>query len=155
MEERSLAKVDELTPSTKQVNLLVKVLSMGDRKTIDSKYGGSRDLVEAVVGDETAVVTMTLWDDQIDQVAEDDVLEIDNGYVSLVRGHMRLNVGKYGSFKTSEEDIQEVRTDVDLSEREYETDRYSSRRGGRHSGSYGGGGQRRESRGRSQGRRRY
>ncbi len=161
MEERSIAKVDELTPSTKQVDLLVKVLSLGDRKTIDSKFGGSRDLVEAVVGDETGTVIMTLWEDQIDEVAQDDVLTIDNGYVSLVRGHMRLNVGKYGSFKPSEDEMPEVNTDVDVSDREYETDRYSSRRGGRDRssssdrGAYGGGRPRRDNRRQGRGRRRY
>lgn len=155
MQEDMKAKVDELTPSTKQVDLLVKVLSLGDRRTIDSKYGGSRDLMEARVGDETATVTMTLWDDQIDEVDEDDVLEIDNGYVSLVRGHMRLNVGKYGSFSTSDEDIPEVNTGVDMSEREYEDDRSRSRRGGGSSGSYGGNRPRRDDQKRSRGRRRF
>ncbi len=155
MEERSKAKLDELTPSMRQVDVLVKVLSLGDRKTIGSRYGNSRDLVEAVVGDETATVTMTLWDDQIDRVAEDDVLSVDNGYVSLVRGHMRLNVGKYGSFKSSDQDIADVKTEVDMSEREYETDRYTSRRGGSTSGSYGGGGPRRRKERRPRGRRKY
>lgn len=153
-----MSKVDELTPATKQVDLLVKVLSLGDRRTIDSKYGGSRDLVEAVVGDETATVTMTLWDDQIDQIDEDHVLEIDNGYVSLVRGRMRLNVGKYGSFKQSDEEMAEVNTDVDMSDREYESDRGPRRSGGRsggRSGSYGGGGPGRRKERRPRGRRRY
>ncbi len=159
MEERSITKVDELTPSSKQVDVLVKVLSMGERKTIDSKFGGSRDLVEAVVGDETATVIMTLWGDQIDRVAQENVLAIDNGYVSLVRGHMRLNVGKYGSFEESDEEIAEVNTSVDMSEREYETDRYRRGGGGRSSfgdsGSRGRGGPRRDSRRQGRGRRRY
>ncbi|MFQ5553296.1 MAG: single-stranded DNA-binding protein, partial [Thermoplasmata archaeon] len=123
MEEKNLVKVDELTPASKNADVTVKVLSLGERKTIDSKFGGSRDLVEATVGDETATVILTLWGDQIDGVAQDDVLEIDNGYVSLVRGHMRLNVGKYGSFKKSDEEIPEVNTSVDRSADEYESDR--------------------------------
>lgn len=147
METTSLKKIDELTPGTKQVDLRVKVLSLGDRKTIDSKYGGSKDLVEAVVGDETGTVIMTLWEDQIDRVAEDGTLAIDNGYVSLVRGHMRLNVGKYGSFKPSDDDIEEVNTSVDMSDREYESDRNGPRRGG--------GGPRRDNPRPSRGRRRY
>lgn len=142
-----MKKIDELTPGTKQVDLHVKVLSLGDRKTIDSKYGGSKDLVEAVVGDETGTVIMTLWEDQIDRVAEDRTLAIDNGYVSLVRGHMRLNVGKYGSFKPSDDEIEEVNTSVDMSDREYESDRNRPRGGG--------GGPRRDNPRPSRGRRRY
>ena len=115
MEEKNLVKVDELTPASKNADMTVKVLSLTDRKTIDSKFGGSRELVEATVGDETGTVILTLWGEQIEGVAEDDVLEIDNGYVSLVRGHMRLNVGKYGSFKKSDQEIAEVKMSVDKS----------------------------------------
>ncbi|MFQ5918456.1 MAG: single-stranded DNA-binding protein [Thermoplasmata archaeon] len=150
MEEKNLVKVDELTPASKNADVTVKVLSLGERKTIDSKFGGSRDLVEATVGDETGTVILTLWGDQIDGVSQDDILEIDNGYVSLVRGHMRLNVGKYGSFKRSDQEIGEVNTSVDKSADEYEQERRPPRGGGR---SYGGG-----SRGgqkKSRGRRRY
>lgn len=161
MEERSIAKVDRLTPGSKQVDVLVKVLSLGDRKTIDSKYGGSKDLVEAVVGDETATVIMTFWEDQIDRVAQDKVLNVENGYVSLVRGHMRLNVGKYGSFTESDEEIEEVNSSVDISERQYESERRDSRGGGGgrssfgRGGSQGGGGPGRDNRRQSRGRRRY
>ncbi len=160
MEERSIKKVDELTPASKQADVLVRVLSLGDRKTIDSKFGGSRDLVEAVVGDETGTVILTLWGDQIDEVAQDDVLDIENGYISLVRGHMRLNVGKYGSFKKSDEEISEVNESVDMSAQEYERERrdFGRGRGGGSSyggrQSYGGGRSRRDDRRRGGGRRR-
>lgn len=156
-----MTKVDELTPGTKQVDVRVKVLSLGDRKTIDSKYGGSKDLVEAVVGDETATVILTLWEDQIGRVEQDRVLDVNNGYISLVRGHMRLNVGKYGSFKDADDGIEEVNTSVDMSAREYESDRSGPRRGGgggssfRGRGSAGGGGPRRDNRRPPRGRRKY
>ncbi|MCJ2531348.1 MAG: single-stranded DNA-binding protein [Candidatus Thermoplasmatota archaeon] len=157
MEEKNLVKVDELTPASKNADVTVKVLNLSERKTIDSKFGGSRDLVEATVGDETGTVILTLWGEQIDAAAQDDVLEITNGYVSLVRGHMRLNVGKYGAFKKVDEEIPEVKTSVDKSADEYEQERRPSRGGGSYGG--GGGGGRGRPRGnqpsRSRGRRRY
>lgn len=133
-QEVSFSKVKDLNPSTKQTNLIAKVLSMGERRSISSKFGGSRNLCEAVVGDETGIVTLSLWEDQIGQVAQGDVLQVNNGYVSLVRGHMRLNVGKYGTFQKSEQDIPEVNEENDLSAAEHESPRRESR------GGYGGGG---------------
>ncbi len=121
---------------------------MGERRSIDSKFGGSRNLCEAVVGDETGTVILSLWEDQIDQVSEGDVLQVNNGYVSLVRGHMRLNVGKYGSFKKSDQEIAEVNTSVDRSADEYESDRRPPRGGSYGGGSRGRGNQQRRSRGR-------
>jgi ssDNA-binding replication factor A large subunit len=43
-EEESFAKVKDLTPSMDGVNLFAKVLNTGERRSIDSKFGGWRDL---------------------------------------------------------------------------------------------------------------
>src|SRR2546427_209950 len=103
-------------------------------------------------------------------------VHIDNGYVTLVRGHIRLNVGKYGTMAKSEQLIENVNTALDVSAVEYEREpRYRSggysgerreRSGGgerqfefgtfsgnRSGGSSGGGGRDRDRRDR--GRRRY
>src|SRR3970040_2092090 len=100
-QEVAFSKVKDLSPSSKQVNLIAKVVQVGEKRRIESKFGSSRDLCEAVVGDETGTVILSLWDGQIGQAGEGDVLQGKNGYVNPVRGHMRLNVGKYGSFVKS------------------------------------------------------
>ena len=71
-----------------------------------------------------------------------DVVLVDNGYVSLVRGHMRLNVGRYGSLAKSDQPIGEVNQTLDMSQQEFESERRSFGGGGfrdRGSGGYGGG----------------
>jgi len=139
-DEKPLTKVKDLTPEAKQTNVLVKVVSKGERRTIDSKFGGSRQLAEAVVGDETGTILLSLWEDQIDSVGAGETVMIDNGYVSLVRGHMRLNVGKYGSFQKTETQIPEVNTAVDLSAQEFERPQRYERRSFGYGGSDFGGG---------------
>ncbi|HKZ23581.1 MAG TPA: single-stranded DNA-binding protein [Thermoplasmata archaeon] len=130
--DKTMTKVKDLTPSSKQVNVLVKVVGFSEEREITSKFGEARKLVEATVGDETGTVLLTLWNDQIGQVAKDETLLIDNGYVTLVRGHIRLNVGKYGSMAKSEQAIEPVSTALDVSAVEYEREpRYRS-------GGYGG-----------------
>ena len=136
--EKVFTKVKDLSPSTKQVNVKAKIVSVGEKRQIESRFGGARSLAEAVIGDETATVILSLWEDQINTVGENDTVVIDNGFTSLVRGHLRLNVGKYGSLTKSEEQIPEVNTKVDISAIEHEREpRYSSMGGG---GGYGGGG---------------
>ena len=119
-QEAALSKVKDLGPSTKQVSLLARVVSMGERRTIDSKFGGSRTLCEAVVGDETGTVILTLWEAQIGQLGAADVVQVNNGYVSLVRGRIRLNVGKYGSLEKVAREVPEVNKGNDLSAAEHE-----------------------------------
>ena len=97
-----------------------KVVSVGQLRRIDSKFGGSLTLCDAVVGDETGTVVLSLWEGQIDGVADGDILQVNNGYVSLVRGHMRLNVGKYGSLETVTREVPEVNKANDPSAAEHD-----------------------------------
>ncbi len=118
-------KVKDLTPETKSVNLTVKVVSVNEPEAVPSRGGGVRHVTEARVGDETATVVMSLWEKQSEGISEGTVLRIENGYVSLVRGHMRLNVGKYGRMNVSKTSIEQVNTEENLSE----VDHASSRQG--------------------------
>ncbi|MEM0128887.1 MAG: single-stranded DNA-binding protein [Thermoplasmata archaeon] len=135
--EKTLTKVRDLTPSSKQVNVLAKVLSVGEPKEVMGKFGDARKVAEAVVGDDTATIILSLWNDQIGSIAKDETVLIDNGYVSLVRGHMRLNVGRYGNLTKSTEGITEVNQSLDMSQQEFESERRSFGGGGSR---YGGGG---------------
>ncbi|HUZ80093.1 MAG TPA: single-stranded DNA-binding protein [Thermoplasmata archaeon] len=144
MTDKPLTKVRDLTPSSKQVNVLAKVLNVGEAKEVMGKYGDPRKVAEAVVGDETATIILSLWNEQIGAIAKDEVVLIDNGYVSLVRGHMRLNVGRYGNLNKSTESIAEINNSLDMSQQEFESERRSYGGGGgggyRDRGGGGGGG---------------
>lgn len=74
-------KVDTLKPRARNLNLIVKVVGVGEPRTVRSRRDGSEHRVaEALVGDETGCVLLSLWDDQIDAFGEGDVFEIRNGY---------------------------------------------------------------------------
>jgi replication factor A1 len=158
--EKTLTKVRDLTPSSKQVNVHAKVMNVGEPKEVMGKYGDPRKVAEAVIGDDTATITLSLWNEQIGTIAKEDVILVDNGYVSLVRGHMRLNVGRYGNLTKSSDPIGDVNQSLDMSQQEFESERrsfgggYRDRQsGGYGSGQrYGGGGGGRE---RSEGYKRY
>jgi len=91
------------------------------------KFGEARKLVEATVGDETGDGLLTLLERPDRQVQKDETVLVDNGYVTLVRGHIRLNVGKYGSMAKSDQTIETVNTALDVSAVEYEREpRYRS-----------------------------
>ncbi len=142
MTDKPLTKVKDLTPSSKQVNVHAKVVNVGEAKEVMGKYGDPRKVAEAVVGDDTAVVTLSLWNEQIGSIAKDDVVLIDNGYVSLVRGHIRLNVGRYGSMTKSPDPIDQVNTSLDMSSQEFQSERryFGGGGGGGGGGGFGRGG---------------
>jgi len=132
-----ITKVKDLTPRSDKVNVLVKVTGVGGPKEISSRFGGeTRRVAEARVGDETGTILLSLWQDQIGSVKEGDVLSVENGYVSLVRGHMHLNVGKYGKMTKSDKEIPNVNTEIDVSAAEQERGGFRPRYGGGFRGGY-------------------
>src|SRR3989337_3545623 len=141
------AKVGELTPQSRAVNVTAKVVSKSEIREIPmGRDGSAHKVCDALVGDETGSVYLTLWDDNIEKVNENDTLRIENGYVTLFKGNMRLNIGKYGKLEMAKEPLAgEVNTENNVSSKTYEQERrpfrggggYGDRRGG---GGYGGGG---------------
>jgi replication factor A1 len=118
--------VEELTPNSRRVNLKVKVVSKNEeREVVSRKTGETLRVTEALVGDETGTVYLTLWNEDVDKVKVDQVIQVENGFVSLFKGFMRLNIGKYGTLKEIEsEDFGEVNQDKNMSDQEYQTQQY-------------------------------
>ncbi len=134
------AKVGDLTPQSKAVNVTAKVVSKTEIREIPMGRDGSAHKVsDALVGDETGVVYLTLWDDNIEKVNEGDTIRVENGYVTLFKGNIRLNIGKYGKLEPAKEPLTvEVNTENNVSSKAYEQERRPFRGGGGRG--YGGGG---------------
>jgi replication factor A1 len=135
------AKVGELTPASRAVNVTAKVVSKSEIRDIPMGRDGSAHRVcDALVGDETGSIYLTLWDDNIAKVNENDTLRVENGYVTLFKGNMRLNIGKYGKLEPAKEPLAgEVNTENNVSSKTYEEQRRPFReRGGFGGGGYGG-----------------
>jgi replication factor A1 len=132
-------KIGELNPSSRAVNVLAKVLSKSEvRNVAAGRDGEPHKVSDALVGDETGCVYLTLWDDNIEKVTDGDTVTIKNGYINLFRGNMRLNVGRYGTLEKSETPLAgEVNTENNMSTQVYEQQRRPFRGGGRRD--FGGG----------------
>ena len=139
-ESEEMVKIETLTPNSRGVNTIVKVVSKGEVRSVTGRDYSVRRVADALVGDETGCVYMTLWDDKIDAISEEATLNISNGYINLFRGNIRLNIGKYGSYELVEDSpIDEVNTENNVSDKKYEQPRRFDSYGGRGGGGYGGG----------------
>jgi replication factor A1 len=121
-ESKELMKIGELNSYSRQVNTIAKVVSKTETREVTSRIDQtSHRVAEALVGDETGAIYLTLWDDAIDNIEEGQTLSIKNAYVNLFRGSMRLNLGRYGSYEVVEESpISEVNLDNNLSSQQFE-----------------------------------
>ncbi|MHA2298771.1 MAG: single-stranded DNA-binding protein [Candidatus Hodarchaeales archaeon] len=135
-------KIEDLKPYDSRINVIFKVVSKEEKREITSaKTGETHTVCDIVVGDDSGIVTMALWNEDIDMLEEGEVAKIVNGYVNIFRSSMRLSKGKYGSFETNVDvTIDEVNHDNDRSAEEHERRQRRSYGGDR--GGYGRGGDR-------------
>ena len=90
-------KVKDLRNGMKSVSIEAKVTEKSDPREVHSRFKDQTYMVaDVVIADETGSIKLTLWNEQIDQVSVNDVVKVDNGYVTSFRGEIQLNVGKYG-----------------------------------------------------------
>ncbi len=81
----------------KRVDVEAKVLEKGETREVMSRYKDETYRVaNAIISDGTGQIKLTLWNDQIEQIKENDSVKIENGYVTSFRGEIQLNVGRYG-----------------------------------------------------------
>ena len=118
-------KVDELTPRTGRVNMPVKVISLDEPRSMDN----GTMVCEGLVGDETGTIIMSFWNDEIELAQNDVVLDLKDARANLVRGHMRLSLGKKGSMRKSDTNMDSIKQSVNLSDLEYEMPRMGGRGG--------------------------
>ncbi|MCW3990945.1 MAG: hypothetical protein NWE88_12825 [Candidatus Bathyarchaeota archaeon] len=120
--EVDMVKIGNLTQYSRKVYTVAKVISKTEEREVTSRSDMSTHKVaEALIADETGSIYLTLWDDVLDQVEDDQILNIKDAYVNLFRGSMRLNLGRYGSYELLDEaPFEDVDLDNNLSSKVFE-----------------------------------
>ncbi|MBC7127882.1 MAG: single-stranded DNA-binding protein [Candidatus Methanosuratus sp.] len=114
-----IKKIEELNPASRSVDILAKVLEINPPREVSTKDGSQHRVSEVLVGDSTGCVLMSLWDSDVEKVQVGKSIWIRNGYISLFRGNMRLNTGRYGTIEPSEEEVI-ANTENNISNRSYD-----------------------------------
>ncbi|MDH5439868.1 MAG: single-stranded DNA-binding protein, partial [Candidatus Bathyarchaeota archaeon] len=89
-------KIEDLKAGMKKVNLKARVLEIPGPIMVYTRFGGEARISNALVADETGTVKLSLWGPQINVVTVNDVIQIENAYVSWFRGERQLRIGKHG-----------------------------------------------------------
>jgi len=112
----------------------VKVLTLDEPRDIES---GGR-VCDGLVGDETGTIVMSFWNEECDQVKLGETIWLSDARASLVRGSLRLSLGKYGSLGEGDREVEHVREDLNISDLAYAMPRPDRGRGGGRGGGGGG-----------------
>ena len=114
--EAAKATIAGLEPGMRRVGITFKVMSTSKETILDSfRDKGSHRVLDAMVGDSTAIVMMPIWNETIDSINVGETYTLTNGYTGLFKGSLRLHLGKYGSITSADEKIDEVNSELDMS----------------------------------------
>jgi replication factor A1 len=88
-------KISELLARQANVEVKGTVTDLGATRTFD-KFGEPGRVCNATIQDDSGSMTLTLWNEQVDDVQVGDIVHVTSGYVSEWQGHKQLSTGKYG-----------------------------------------------------------
>ena len=80
----------------RNVSITGKIDSVGEPRTVNLKAGGTNDVADAIISDESGSIKLSLWGDDINKVRAGDRVSIENGYINTFKGENSINIGKFG-----------------------------------------------------------
>ena len=87
----------------KHVNLNAKVLEISKSVSVSTRFGNSAILANALIGDKTGTIKLTLWDAQIGSVSVGDIVQIRDAQAFAFKGEKQLRIGRNGTLSIEQE----------------------------------------------------
>lgn len=94
--------IRDLRAGMTHITLKAKVLEVTKPKYVVTRYGNHASFAKALISDETGQIKLCLWNEQIETVAVEDKVQIENARVSVFRGERQLSLGKTGTLNNIE-----------------------------------------------------
>ena len=103
-------EIKDLQARQGQVDLVAQVTEKGDVREFE-KFGKKGRVCNAKIKDATGDMTITLWNEQIEQVNVGNKIHVINGWVSEWQGEKQLSTGKFGQLEIVEGGASEAKPD--------------------------------------------
>lgn len=133
-------EIQDLKANQGKADIVATITEISEPRTFE-KFGKPGRVANAKLKDTSGEITLTLWNEQIDQVKVGDKVHITNGWVGEWQGDKQLSTGKFGQLEVvgsepiektkseegfieateeSEEEHEEKNEDVKVAEEEIE-----------------------------------
>lgn len=108
--------ISDLTVESRSVNVRFKALEKEEPRRVTSQSTGrAHQVSNCIVGDASAVITLTLWNYDVEEIEVGKSFELVNGYINIYDECMHLGRGRWGEFRTADSDIVKVNRELDMS----------------------------------------
>jgi len=95
--------VKDLKPRMAVEEIELEIVSKGEVREFANERGSGKVCNCAGKDSEGTEISMTLWNEQIDQVNEGDKIKIVNGWTSEFKGTLQVGAGKQGTIEVLSE----------------------------------------------------
>jgi len=95
-------QIRDLKFGMNRISLKAKVIEIPKPKTVFTRLGKLNTVANAKVADETGIIQLPLWNQQIDTVSVGDTIQVENARVVTFRGERQLRIGRGGQLSVIE-----------------------------------------------------
>jgi len=93
-------KLNTLRPGMENLELEVKILSIGEPREVETYSGLKHTLVEAEIKDDTTTMGLTVWNEtisELEKVKPGDTATLHNCFITSFKGVLSVNIGRESS----------------------------------------------------------
>ncbi len=90
-------KLNELRPGMENLELMVEITNIGEKREVETYSGLKHVLVEGEIKDETTTMGLTVWNDTIEElekVKPGDKVKLINCFITSFKGVLSVNIGR-------------------------------------------------------------
>ena len=98
-DEARYFKIKGLKTGMKRINLKARVLEISRPQLALTRYNDYVMFTNVALIDETGTVKLTLWNDRINSLSINDVVEIKNAKVTAYKGETQLRIGRHSELR--------------------------------------------------------
>jgi len=87
-------QIRDLRCGMKRINVKARVLDVPKSTLVFTRFGEYARVTNALIADETGAIKLCLWNEKINAISVDSVVQIENASVTKFRGENQLRLGK-------------------------------------------------------------
>jgi len=94
-----MISIKEASKMRSGIEVAGHITEIKEPRTINLKTGGTLDVRDSTLEDESGKITLTLWGEDGNLVKKGSKVIIKNGYTNEFKGNVSLTKGKFGSIE--------------------------------------------------------
>jgi replication factor A1 len=96
-EDSMQKKISDLRNKMRGITVTGKILEVPPKMLVNTRYGWEAYVSNVLLADKTGTIRLSLWNNQINDVAVGDTVSIENAKVSTYYGEPQLRIGRSGT----------------------------------------------------------